>query len=111
MITNCTSPSNLTDHAALPSNWTGGVKLFLGAFRAGAPSPLACLPRARPFILAPIYFLVPAMQSVVVGALGTIMKDIKNYSNKIPGNINTYTLQKITLLSEVHLLRQALSIK
>ena len=29
----------------------------------GVSSPLACLPRARPFFLAPIYFLVPATQA------------------------------------------------
>ena len=29
------------------------LKRFSGAFRAGAPSPLACLPRARPFSLSP----------------------------------------------------------
>ena len=47
---------------------------------------------------------------VVMGALGTITKDTENYSNKIPGNINIYELQKITLLSTAHLLRQVLSI-
>ena len=36
---------------------------------------------------------------VVMGALGTIKKDMENYSNKIPGNINIHELQKITLLS------------
>ena len=34
-----------------------------------------------------------------------------NYSNKIPGNINTHELQKITLLSTGHLFRRVLSIK
>ena len=34
-----------------------------------------------------------------MGALGTIKKDMENYSNKIPGNINIHELQKITLLS------------
>ena len=29
------------------------LKQFSGAFRAGAQSPLACLPRARPFSLSP----------------------------------------------------------
>ena len=48
---------------------------------------------------------------VVMGALGTIKKDMENYSNKIPGNINIHELQKITLLSTAHLLRQVLSIK
>ena len=47
---------------------------------------------------------------VVMGALGTI-KDVENYSNKIPDNINIDELQKITLLSAAHLLRQVLSIK
>ena len=27
---------------------------------------------------------------VVMGALGTIKKDMENYSNRIPGNINMY---------------------
>ena len=31
---------------------------------------------------------------VVMGALGTIKKDMENYSNKIPGNINIHELQK-----------------
>ena len=49
--------------------------------------------------------------SVVMGALGTIKKDIENYSNKIPGNINIHELQKITLLCTAHLLRSVLSSK
>ena len=48
---------------------------------------------------------------VVMGAFGTIKKDMENYTNKIPGNINIHELQKITLLSVAHLLRQVLSIK
>ena len=48
---------------------------------------------------------------VVMGALSTIKKDVENYSNKIPGNINRHEVQKITLLSTAHLLRQVLSIK
>ena len=48
---------------------------------------------------------------VVMGALGTIKKDMENYTNKIPGNINIHELQKITLLSTAHLLRWVLSIK
>ena len=48
---------------------------------------------------------------VVMGALGTIKKDMENCSNKIPGNINIHELQKITLLSTAHLLRWVLSIK
>ena len=48
---------------------------------------------------------------VVMGALGTIKKDVENYSNKILGNINRQEVQKITLLSTAHLLRQVLSIK
>ena len=41
---------------------------------------------------------------LVMGALGTIKKDMENYSNKIPGNINIHELQKIILLSTAHLL-------
>ena len=47
----------------------------------------------------------------VMGALGTVKKDMENYSNKIPGNISIRGLQKITLLSTAHLLRWVLSIK
>ena len=32
----------LTARARLPGNWRGAGKRFSGAFRAGAPSPLAC---------------------------------------------------------------------
>ena len=39
---------------------------------------------------------------VVMGALGTIKKDIENCTNKIPGNIIIHELQKITLLSPAH---------
>ena len=48
---------------------------------------------------------------VVMPALGTIKKDMENYTNKIPGSINIHELEKITLLSMVHLLKQVLSIK
>ena len=48
---------------------------------------------------------------VVMGVLGAIKKDMENYSNKIPGNINIHELQKIILLSTAHLLRRMLSIK
>ena len=37
----------------LPGNWRGGGKRFSGAFRAGTPSPFACLLLARPFFLVP----------------------------------------------------------
>ena len=45
--------------------------------------------------------------AVAMRALGTI-KDMENYTNKIPGNI--HELQKMTLLSKAHLLRRVLSI-
>ena len=48
---------------------------------------------------------------VVMGPLGTIKKDMENYTNKIPGNIIIHELQKRTLLSPAHLLRWVLSIK
>ena len=48
---------------------------------------------------------------VVMGPLGTIKKDMQNYADKFPGNINIHELQKITLLSTAHLLRRDLSIK
>ena len=48
---------------------------------------------------------------VVMGALGTIKKDMENYSNKISGNINIHELQKITVLCTAHLLRRVLSIE
>ena len=44
-------------------------------------------------------------------ALGTNKKDMENYTNEIPGSINIHELEKITLLSIVHLLKQVLSIK
>ena len=43
---------------------------------------------------------------VVMKALGTIKKDMENYSNKLPGNINIHELQKISLFSTAHLLRR-----
>ena len=46
--------------------------------------------------------------AVAMRALGTI-KDMENYTNKIPGNI--HELQKMTLLSKARLLRRVLSIK
>ena len=36
---------------------------------------------------------------VVTRVLGTIKKDMENYTNKILGNINIHELQKIALLS------------
>ena len=48
---------------------------------------------------------------VVMGALGTIRKDMENYPNKMPGNINIHELQKIIPFSTAHLLRGVLSIK
>ena len=48
---------------------------------------------------------------VVIGALGTVKKDMENHTNKIPVNINIHGPQKITLLSTAHLLRRVLSIK
>ena len=48
---------------------------------------------------------------VVMGALGTITKDMENYTNKTPGNFNIHELQKITLLSTAHILRRVLSNK
>ena len=48
---------------------------------------------------------------VVMRALGTIKEDMENYSHKIPGNINIYELQKITLFSTAHLLRRVPFIK
>ena len=48
---------------------------------------------------------------VVVGALCTIKKDMENYSNKVPGNINMHELQKITVLSTAHLVGWVCSIK
>ena len=48
---------------------------------------------------------------MLMGELGTIKKDMENYSNKISGNINIHELQKITLLSTAPLLRWDLSMK
>ena len=46
-----------------------------------------------------------------MGVLGTIKKDMENYTDKILGNINVKELQKITLLSTAQLLRRVLSFK
>ena len=48
---------------------------------------------------------------VVMGALGTVKKDMENYSNKIPGNISIHGLKKITLLSTAQLLRERKSME
>ena len=48
---------------------------------------------------------------VVVGALGLMKKGIEQYTNRIPGNINVYAVQKIALLGTAHILRRVLSIK
>ena len=48
---------------------------------------------------------------MLMGELGTIKKDMENYSNKISGNINIHELQKITVLCTAHLLRRVLSIE
>ena len=51
------------------------LKRFSGAFRAGAPSPLACLPLARPFSLSfttstrLLRRLTPAVHAKTRGAL------------------------------------------
>ena len=47
---------------------------------------------------------------VVVGAPGLMKKGIEKYTNRIPGNINIYAVQKIALLGTAHILRR-LSIK
>lgn len=47
---------------------------------------------------------------VVVGALGVVSKELKKNISKIPGNINTDELQKITLLGTSHILRKTLMI-
>ena len=46
-----------------------------------------------------------------MGALGTVKKDMENYSNKIPGNISIHGLKKITLLSTAQLLRERKSME
>ena len=47
---------------------------------------------------------------VVVGALGVVSKELNNHISKIPGNVNTDELQKITLLGTSHILRKTLMI-
>ena len=48
---------------------------------------------------------------VVIGALGLMKKGVEQYTNRIPGNINIYEVQKIALLGTAHILRRVLSIK
>lgn len=48
---------------------------------------------------------------VIIGALGVIKKGLEKYTEKIPGNVCIYELQKITLLGTAHILRRVLSIK
>ncbi len=48
---------------------------------------------------------------VVTGALGLITKEMEKSINCIPGDINIYTVQKITLLRRAHILRRVLSFK
>ena len=49
------------------------------------------------------------MLPIIIGALGVINKNSRNYIEEIPGNINIYVLQKVALLGSAHILRKALS--
>ena len=61
---------NLTDHAALPSNWIGCGRLFSWDFQAGTPSPstspLACLPRVSFSRARSHLLLAPATQAIAL---------------------------------------------
>jgi len=47
---------------------------------------------------------------VVIGALGTVRKEVLNHLKLIPGEPNLQEIQKIVLTSTSHILRKALSI-
>ena len=52
--------------------------------------------------------------TVVVGALGQInimKKGLDKVTSRIPGNINTNEIQKITMLGTAHILRKVPSLK
>ena len=49
--------------------------------------------------------------SVVVGNLGLIKKGLDKVTCRIPGNISTHEIQKITILGTAHILRKVLSLK
>ena len=48
---------------------------------------------------------------VVVGALGLIKKGLDKVNSRIPGNISTIEIQKITMRGTAHILRTVLSLK
>ena len=48
---------------------------------------------------------------VIIGALGLMKRGMEKYSDRIPGNIDLNTVQKIALLGTAHILRKILSIK
>ena len=47
---------------------------------------------------------------VVIGALGLVKKETKEFLDKIPGNPSFQEIQKIVLRGTAHVLRKALSI-
>ena len=47
---------------------------------------------------------------IIIGALGSINKNVKQYLNEIPGKIEINEIQKITLLGTANILRKALSL-
>ena len=46
---------------------------------------------------------------VVIGSLGLMKKGLEKFSDRIPGNIDLNTVQKIALLGTAHILRKILS--
>ena len=48
---------------------------------------------------------------VVIGSLGLVKKGLEKFSDRIPGNIDLNTVQKIALLGTAHILRKILSMK
>ena len=48
---------------------------------------------------------------VVVGGLGLIKKGLDKVTSRIPGNISTNEIQKITMLGTAHILRKVQSLK
>ena len=48
---------------------------------------------------------------VIIGATGTVAKNIKKYAGRIPGCHNIYSLQRSAILGTAHILMKVLSIK
>ena len=64
------------------------LKRFSGAFRAGASSALACLPRARPFSLS------PATSKRLLRRLRTLQLQVQNYGPGDEASTNAFNVKR-----------------